>query len=146
MRLERNNALLEKYNATLRSDLEVERTKSTMIQPAIEEKLMTIRASAIYQHLLKTEKPMNEKDSAEVMDIVNQLFPDFSMRLTEFGVIKEHEVKMCYLVKMGFKTSRIASLLSRTDSAISNGRMRLYKKVFGKEGKAEDWDKIVRNL
>ena len=146
MRLERNNALLEKYNATLRSDLEVERTKATMIQPAIEEKLMTIRASAIYQHLLKTEKPMNEKDSAEAMEIVNQLFPDFSSRLTEFGVIKEHEVKMCYLVKMGFKTSRIASLLSRTDSAISNGRMRLYKKVFGKEGKAEDWDKVVRNL
>ena len=146
MRLERNNALLEKYNATLRSDLEVERTKVTMIQPAIEEKLMNIRASAIYQHLLKTEKPMNEKDSAEAMEIVNQLFPDFSSRLTEFGVIKEHEVKMCYLVKMGFKTSRIASLLSRTDSAISNGRMRLYKKVFGKEGKAEDWDKVVRNL
>ena len=81
-----------------------------------------------------------------MMELVNSLYPDFKTRLTTFGVIKEHEVKMCYLIKMGFKTSRIAILLSRTESAISNGRMRMYKKVFGKEGKGEDWDKVIQSL
>jgi hypothetical protein len=36
--------------------------------------------------------------------------------------------------------------VSRTDSAIANTRARLYKKVLGKDGKAEDWDKVIMSL
>lgn len=146
MRMQRNQALLEKYNEALKNDLEVERAKTSTPQPNADIKTIAIREAEIYQRLLATEKPINETNAMAMMELVNSLYPDFKTRLTTFGVIKEHEVKMCYLIKMGFKTSRIATLLSRTDSAISNGRMRMYKKVFGKEGKGEDWDKVIMSL
>jgi hypothetical protein len=47
---------------------------------------------------------------------------------------------------MGFMPSRIAALVSRSDSAIANTRARLHKKVFGKDGKAEDWDNFIISL
>ena len=146
MRVERNNALLEKYNESLRADLETERAKATQLQPDADSMSIAIRESDIYQHLLKTEKPMSDAEAAKAVALVDRFFPDFNKRLVTFGVIKEHEVRMCYLVKMGFKTSRMALLLSRSDSAISNGRTRLYKKVFGKEGNGEDWDKVIQSL
>ena len=107
---------------------------------------MTIRDSDIYQRLLATEKAMSDADQEEVMTLLNQLFPDFIPSLKKLGVEKEQDMKICLLLKMGFKPSRIASLVSRTDSAIANTRARLYKKVFGTDGKAEDWDKVIMEL
>lgn len=107
---------------------------------------IAIRESSIYQHLLTTEKAMNTDEQAEVVALLNQIYPDFIPRLMKFGVFKEQDMKVCLLLKMGFKPSRIASLVSRSDSAIANTRARLYKKVLGKEGKAEDWDKIIHDI
>ena len=107
---------------------------------------MTIRDSDIYQRLLATEKAMSDADQEEVMTLLNQLYPDFIPSLKKLGVEKEQDMKICLLLKMGFKPSRIASLVSRTDSAIANSRARLYKKVFGTDGKAEDWDKVIMEL
>ena len=107
---------------------------------------MTIRDSEIYQQLLTTEKAMNEVEQQEVIVLLNQLYPTFISSLQKMGVEKEHDLKVCLLLKMGFKPSRIASLVSRTDSAIANTRARLYKKVFGFDGKAEDWDKLIMSL
>ena len=146
IRLSNNQSLLEKYNKSLQADLEAERNKSMIPQPSSDVKTMAIREADIYQRLLTSEKPMNEADATTMMALVDSHYPVFKTRLTTFGVVKEHEVRMCYLIKMGFKTSRIATLLSRTDSAISNGRMRLYKKVFGQPGKGEDWDKVILSL
>lgn len=89
---------------------------------------------------------MNTDEQAEVVALLNQIYPDFIPRLMKFGVFKEQDMKVCLLLKMGFKPSRIASLVSRSDSAIANTRARLYKKVLGKEGKAEDWDKIIHDI
>ena len=107
---------------------------------------MTIRDSDIYQRLLATEKVMSEAEQEEVVALLNQVYPKFIPNLQQMGVEKEQDMKVCLLLKMGFKPSRIASLVSRTDSAIANTRARLYKKVLGKDGKAEDWDKIIMGL
>lgn len=107
---------------------------------------MAIRDSDIYQQLLSTEKAMNEAEQQEVVALLNQVYPRFISSLQQMGVEKEQDMKVCLLLKMGFKPSRIASLVSRTDSAIANTRARLYKKVFGKDGKAEDWDQVIVNL
>lgn len=144
LRLERNNALLAKYNADLQADLNASRSKT--LEPVADCQTIAIRESAIYQHLLVTEKAMNPREQAEVEALLNQVYPDFVPRLLKFGIFKEQELKVCLLLKMGFKPSRIASLVSRSDSAVANTRARLFKKVLGKDGKAEDWDKIILSL
>ena len=107
---------------------------------------MTIRDADIYQRLLATEKVMSEAEQEEVVALLNQVYPTFISSLQQMGVEKEQDMKVCLLLKMGFKPSRIANLVSRTDSAIANTRARLYKKVLGKDGKAEDWDKVIMSL
>ena len=143
-RLERNNALLAKYKADLQADLDASRSKT--LEPVADSQTIAIRESAIYQHLLVTEKAMSPSEQAEVEALLNRIFPDFMSRLLKFGIFKEQELKVCLLLKMGFKPSRIANLVSRSDSAVANTRARLYKKVLGKDGKAEDWDKIIQSL
>lgn len=144
MRLERNNALLEKYNADLQAELAA--SHSDALKPVAERQVITIRESAIYERLLTTEKAMSAEEQSEVVALLNQIYPDFMSRLLKLGVSKEQDIKVCLLLKMGFKPSRIASLVSRSDSAVANTRARLYRKVLGKDGKAEDWDKIIQSL
>ena len=109
-------------------------------------KTMTIRDADIYQYLLSTTKVMSETEQHEAWELINKVYPDFLPTLQKLGVEKEQDMKVCLLLKMGFKPSRIAALVSRSDSAIANTRARLYKKVFGKDGKAEDWDKFIISL
>ena len=144
MRLERNNALLAKYNADLQANLDASHPKA--LEPMTDNRTITIRESAIYQHLLTTEKVMNLNEQSEVESILNQVYPDFIPHLLKLGVFKEQELKVCLLLKMGYKPTHIANLVSRSVSAVANTRARLYKKVLGKEGSAEDWDKIIQSL
>ena len=144
LRLERNNALLAKYNADLQADLNASRSRT--LEPVADSQTIAIRESAIYQHLLVTEKTMSFNEQAEVETLLNQVYPDFMPHLLKLGVSKEQELKVCLLLKMGYTPTHIASLVSRTVSAVANTRSRLYKKVLGKEGSAEDWDKIIQNL
>ena len=144
MRLERNNALLAKYNADLQVNLDASRPKS--LEPMTDNRIITIRESAIYQHLLTTEKVMNLNEQAEVESLLNQVYPDFISHLLKLGVFKEQELKVCLLLKMGYKPTHIANLVSRSVSAVANTRARLYKKVLGKEGSAEEWDMIIQSL
>lgn len=144
MRLERNNALLAKYNADLQANLDASHPKT--LEPMTDNQTITIRESAIYQHLLTTEKAMNLNEQAEVEALLNQVYPDFMPHLLKLGVFKEQELKVCLLLKMGYKPTHIANLVSRSVSAVANTRARLYKKVLGKEGSAEEWDKIIQSL
>ena len=144
LRLERNNALLAKYNADLQADLNASHSK--VIEPMADSQTIAIRESAIYQLLLTTEKAMSLDEQAKVETLLNQVYPDFMSRLLKLGVSKEQELKVCLLLKMGYTPTHIASLVSRSVSAIANTRARLYKKVLGKEGSAEDWDKIIQSL
>lgn len=60
--------------------------------------------------------------------------------------ISEHELRICYLIKIQIPTKNIAKTLSRSLSAISNSHVRLYKKIHGEEGKAEMLDKFTLDL
>lgn len=155
-RLRYNNALLDQYlqeEQRKRSQAEQERDKlaetdvmERLKQEQGDRRKNAIRESAIYQKLVNTTKALSQKDQIEAEELLSQVYPDFFIRLQSLGIIKEQELKVCLLLKMGFIPSRIASLVSLTLSAITNIRKRMYGKVTGKSGKAEDWDKIVDNL
>lgn len=155
-RLKFNNAMLDQY---LKEEQQrralVEKERDRLVEANLMEKLKqeqgderknAIRESAIYLKLLESAKGMSPIDREAVEDLLNLVYPDFFTRLHSLGVIKEHELDVCMLVKMGFNPSRIALLLSHSLSAITNTRKKLYEKVKGKQGKASDWDEIVCSL
>ena len=162
-RLKYNNALLDQYlkEEQLRRK-EAEREKHSLLQERdrlINDNMMeqlrqsksdnrkqTIFESSIYGRLLNTSKGISDKELIEVEELINNIFPDFTTRLHTLGVNKPQDLRVCLLLKMGFSPSHIASLLSRRESTITNSRKRLYKKVVGKEGKAEEFDKIIDGI
>ena len=90
--------------------------------------------------------PAKDVDWEAMSALLNQIYPDFLSRLHTLGILKDQEVKVCMAMKMGFKPAEIARLVAREKNTITNARTRMYKKVTGKNGKAEDWDEIISKL
>ena len=155
-RLKYNNAMLDQYlkeEQQKRASVEQERDRlmeanlmEMLKQGQGDERKNAIRESAIYLKLLGSSKGMSLTDREAVVVLLNQVYPDFFNRLHSLGVIKEHELEVCMLVKMGYNPSRMALLLSHSQSAITNTRKKIYKRVTGKQGKASDWDVIIMEL
>ena len=111
-----------------------------------DSKKQTILGSAVYEKLLNSEKAVTDKEMKDVEELINVVYPDFITRLHTLGVNKPQDMKVCLLLKMGFSPSHIASLLSRRESTLTNARKNLFKKITGKEGKAEEFDKIIKGI
>lgn len=80
----------------------------------------------------------------EEMDAIYEDFESQLMGL--YPSMSEVELKVCYLIKSEFNVSEIAVLLARAKPSISSCRKRLYEKISGKPGNAEDMDQIIINL
>ena len=155
-RLKYNNAMLDQYiKEERRKRAQIEQERDRLVEVNMMEKLKqeqgdekknSIRESAIFLRLITTTRAMSLQDKKEVEELLNHTYPDFITRLHSLGVTKEHELDICMLLKMGFTPSRMAILLSHSQSAITNTRKKLYTKVTGKQGKASDWDGIVFGL
>lgn len=74
-------------------------------------------------------------------------FPRFFERLRSLHPAPNaNELHVCILIKLDFSPADIARLLGLKRETIYSIRKRLYKKVTGTNGTAEDWDKIVLSL
>ena len=111
-----------------------------------DSKKQTILGSVVYEKLLNSEKAVTDKEMKDVEELINIVYPDFITRLHTLGVNKPQDMKVCLLLKMEFSPSHIASLLSRRESTLTNARKNLFKKITGKEGKAEEFDKIIKGI
>lgn len=78
------------------------------------------------------------------MDAIYETFENKLNRL--YPSMSEIEMKVCYLLKAEFSVSEMAMLLGRQKSSITSCRKRLYEKIKGVPGSAEDLDRIIKNL
>ena len=135
--MERQNASLQERNQQIKF--------YAMLAVLLLVLVVAVSAIVIYR-IINNRIQLEHTKTMTAWELINKVYPDFLPTLQKLGVEKEQDMKVCLLLKMGFKPSRIAALVSRSDSAIANTRARLYKKVFGKDGKAEDWDKFIISL
>ena len=105
-----------------------------------------IRESAIFKRLSQTTGIMKTEDMDEATALLNQVYPSFMHHLHILGVTKDQDLKVSVLLKLGIELKQIACLLAKEQSAITNCRVRLYKKVFHETGKAGDWDKVIASI
>lgn len=162
-RLRYNNAMLDQYLKDEQQKRELAEQERLRIQAERDklaedhmqeqhklvlgdERKAIIQESELYQKLYNSGKVISVKDLEDVKVLLDEVYPEFFFRLHSIGVIKDQEIKVSMLLKMGFAPSKIASLLSLSLSAVSNIRKRTYEKVTGKVGKADDWDKIIMNM
>jgi tetratricopeptide (TPR) repeat protein len=83
----------------------------------------------------------------ELQEMIDKTYNGFTKQIYAlYPKISEHELYICYLIKIHIQIRDIAKLLHRSTSAISNSRVRLYKKIYREEGKPELLDKFIIDL
>ena len=110
-----------------------------------------LRTSAIYlffhQDLSEekeTAKLITEQHWDELRTQLDSTYDNITERLIRlYPQITTFELRLCYLVKIQLPMKRIAAILCRSLSGISNCRTRLYKKIHNKEGHTDDFDKFI---
>ena len=115
-----------------------------------DELLILFRKTSTYKILLKKSDPLStgvDMTSSEWDDLyffLNTNCFHFVDELQRFySKINQKELIVCCLIKLSFNNSQIANIFNQTQSAISNLRKRLYRKMFNKEESADELDKFL---
>ena len=112
---------------------------------------MSAESSSIYKRLQvliydKYDKVPTDEEWDALDQTVNEIWPDFTQKLSELCKMSLQEQRVCMLLKMGISPSGIAKLTARTKQSITAVRTRLYSKTFGQAGMAKDWDEFIESL
>ena len=87
------------------------------------------------------------KDFVELQQVLDDAYDGFTSKLKEFiPTIREEEMWVCCMIKIGMTLTRMCKVLSCKSNYLSMMRKRLYKKVFGREGSATDFDAFIKDL
>ncbi|MBN2776180.1 MAG: hypothetical protein JXR36_00965 [Bacteroidales bacterium] len=142
-RLNRKNLLQEKNIAKMKAKiLEIDYAKKN------QELSGAIANVVSYNKVLESVKTaISQKNQQEAISILNaninteqnwhsfllsfnQSFPDFFSQLKiKHPNLSENEIKLCALLKAGFKSKDIAGILSIAQTSVDKGRQRLRKKI-----------------
>lgn len=129
----------------------------TSVQQAQVEKsekdvlIACLKKSDIYhsfhQAARSEENVITEEMWKELGHLLDMTYTDFTAKIYElYPQLSDHELHVCYLVKIEIPIKDIAKLLNRSTPAISNCRSRLYKKLQGKEGNGDNFDAFILSL
>lgn len=108
-----------------------------------------IKTSAIYRTIserIESNSVLKESEWAQVELLVNDHYPKFKDRLFDLYEFSSHEYRLCLLIKLELGLTQIGILTAHSKSSVTNSRNRLYKKCFGKEGSAKQWDDFIHSL
>lgn len=158
--IEHNEQIIETLNKSLQEkDREQEELKKELRQEFEQknqtlyaqkehqiESLQNLKNSSVYKNFHENEdwKP-STKDWEELFHLINAIYPSFAQKLQEaYPKIPIQMERLCYLVRIHVKPSRLSMLLNHSN--ISVLRKRLYLKMSGKTGKASDFDLYINDL
>ena len=79
-------------------------------------------------------------------EAVESASPYFRATVNHNQTLRMEEWRVCLLIKAEFKMSEICWLLGMSNSKLTNMRTRLLGKVFGKEGGAKEFDRLLHEL
>lgn len=119
------------------------------IQNEQETRLLTFHHSDIYVYFHQATKSSDLKDTdwEQLKEALNAAYPDFLPHLyTLYPKLSQQELYICYLIKINLKRTMMAELLNRSVSAITNSLSRLYQKIHGEKGSAQQMEEIIQKL
>lgn len=102
---------------------------------------------SIITNASKKEFALKECDWVNLQNDIDLLYSDFTKRLRiYYPRIKDFEIIVCCLVKLGLRNAEISNILNYSSNGISSLRKRLYEKIQGKSGTAKDLDDFIRKF
>lgn len=136
--LQSQKDFIEKTNEQIEAKHKVQKqSEAALINSKIYEK---------FYQAAKSEEKIKDEDWQELACIIDETYNQFTKRLYELYPIKDMELKVCLLLKIGLKNAQIATIVILSKQAITSIRKRLNKKVFEREDSPEQWDNFISNF
>ena len=140
--------IMKKENSINKLKEEMKAIREKYSQPLLSDTDLLLMESSIYKRIKYIEVHPKEKMSAEdwekLAKEIENLIPAFIPQLK--NQLNVTDYRICLLVRLGFSTSFIASLLELSASAISSNRKRMLTKICNKNGKPKDFDEFICQL
>lgn len=112
-----------------------------------ELKITGLQRSACYGKFHNDNFLPELDDFIELQQVLDGAYDGFTSKLKELiPAIREEEMWVCCMIKIGMTLTRMCKVLSCKSNYLSMMRKRLYKKVFGREGSATDFDAFIKDL
>ena len=142
---------------TLLNEKETEIAENKMLISQLKDKLYIpaeleaqLVSSDIYKRLIyllnHTKERAVQKDWHDLRELFDSEIPNFRNCLSANGHISEDDMLLCMLIRLHFSPSDICVVLGLKPQTVSMKRQRLLKKLFGKDGKGAEFDKIIQSL
>ena len=99
-----------------------------------------------YRNTQNKDYIIEEEHWKELHDTINSVSPTFYLRVNALQQLSQNDYRVCMLVYAGFSSTDISFFMNFSESASSNSRRRLNKKVFGVDGTPAEFDHKLRLL
>ncbi len=132
------------------SEAEALQKKNELIitERAHKEMLDTkFKSSEIYSYYHNDADVPGNAEYQTLLKALNTAYDRFTYRLQElYPQISNDELWVCCMLKTGLSSKRICSISAYHPNTLSMARMRLYKKIFKKDGSSKDLDKFIHSF
>ena len=99
-----------------------------------------------YRNTQNKDYIIEEEHWKELHDTINSVNPTFYLRVNALQQLSQNDYRVCMLVYAGFSSTDISFFMNFSESASSNSRRRLNKKVFAVDGTPAEFDHKLRLL
>jgi len=89
---------------------------------------------------------LSEADWIQLGHTIDDIYNNFTSRLTAMAKLSTNDLKLCYLTKLNVPPSNMADLLFLSKSAISLARRRMWTKLKGEEGTSAQLDAFIKSF
>lgn len=136
------------------SQKELLEASNRKIQASLNEKdllVLAFKKSEIYLHFHSVhndeELKITEEKWIELRAAIDSTYSNFTNQLyTLYPQLSKRELHICYLIKISMQVKDIARLVICSTPTVSACRIRLYRKIYGKEGTVEMMDNFILDL
>ena len=131
--------------------LELHNREITHANNEKEQRVATFLQSSLYNQLQRAasnnDLNISEKEWERIQSTLDFVYPHFRKQLIElYPQLSKIEEQVCWLIKLSIPPAGIARIVKRSNSAISNIRTRLHKKIHKTDGNGEMFDEFIRKL
>ncbi len=103
--------------------------------------------SAIYCKFHDPKSAIDMMDFNSLEDSLNEVYDGFVIKLRElYPAIRSNEMQICCLLKIKVLSKVMCNIISCRPNTLSMAKSRLFKKITGKDGGANDLEALLDNL
>lgn len=151
MRDNQNEHLLRELSLLQKEMMELRNREIIRANNEEEERIATFRQSSLYDLLQRAASTdtinITEDNWNRIQSTLDFVYPHFRKQLKElYPKLSVLEEQVCWLIKLSIHPTGIARIVKRSNSAISNIRSRLHKKIHKTSGNGEMFDEFIKNL